>query len=176
LCFRRNYLLDERFEARIATPFQLGEEVAQIHGPKVGKHSAKDFSTRNPTPRPLIVRTPSADYGVLGDSLSLKQTDDFGTRLCARKISTWGMWLADGCVCPRSQFKTVVLSQPIIFATSFCSNPKSSRRLRIASPIVLIALGYALSFGFFPLNRTRQKSNATSGAHCHRKHELAKSG
>jgi len=28
--------------------------------------------------------------------------------------------------------------------------------------MVLISLGYALSFGFFPLRRTRQKSNATS--------------
>jgi hypothetical protein len=32
----------------------------------------------------------------------------------------------------------------------------------------------AFSFGFFPLNRKRQKSNATSGTHCHREHELAK--
>jgi hypothetical protein len=69
---------------------------------------------------------------------------------------------------------TLVSSHPIISATAFCSRPKSSRLLRITSPIVLTAFGYALSFGFFPLNRTRQKSNATSGAHCHRERELAK--
>jgi hypothetical protein len=84
------------------------------------------------------------------------------------------MWLAEGCVCPLSQFRIVVLSQPMIFATSFCRNPKSNRRLRIASPMVVTSFGYALSLGFFPFRRTRQKSNATSATHCHREHELAK--
>lgn len=71
-----------------------------------------------------------------------------------------------GNVCPFSQFRIVVLSQPMIFATSFCSNPKSSRLSRIASPIVLTTFGYALSLGFLPFNRTRQKSNATPWMRC----------
>jgi len=50
----------------------------------------------------------------------------------------------------------------------------SSRRLRIASPMVVTFFGYALSLGFFLFRRTRQKSNAASGTHCRREHELAK--
>src|ERR1017187_3964110 len=38
---------------------------------RVGKHSAKDFSTKDPAPRTLSVRTSfQRDYGVVGDSLS----------------------------------------------------------------------------------------------------------
>jgi len=99
---------------------------------------------------------------------------DFGTRLRARKIFTSDRRSAEGCVCPLSQFRIVVLSQPMIFARSFCSNPKSNRRLRIASPIAATSFGYALSFGFFPWRRTRQKSNATSGIHCCNDYELAR--
>jgi hypothetical protein len=66
---------------------------------------------------------------------------------------------------PFSQLRTLVLSHPIIFATSPCFSPKSSRRFRIASPMVLTSAGYALSLGFLPFNRTRQKSNATSRIH-----------
>src|ERR1700738_2065956 len=79
-----------------------------------------------------------------------------------------------GCVCPPSQFRIVVLSQPMIFARSFCSNPKSNRRLRISSPVVLASFGYALFLGFFAFRRTRQKINATSAAHCHREYEFAR--
>src|SRR5450755_3414167 len=70
--------------------------------------------------------------------------------------------LVAGDVCAFSQLRTLISSHPIIFATSFCFSSKSSRLFRITSPMVLISLGYALSFGFFPLRRTRQKSNATS--------------
>ena len=108
------------------------------------------------------------------ESTRTESSQDFGPRLCARKITTWAMCLVEGCVCPLSQFRIVVLSQPMIFATSFCNNPKSNRRLRIASPMVSTSFGYRLSLGFFPLNRTRQKSNATSTTHCHREHELVR--
>lgn len=79
-----------------------------------------------------------------------------------------------GLLYPFSQLRTLAASHPIIFATSFCRRPKSSRHLRSESPRVLTSFGYALSLGFFPVKRTRQKSNATSGAHCHREHEVAK--
>jgi len=74
---------------------------------------------------------------------------------------------------PFSQFKTPVLSYPMIFARSFCRSPNSSRRLRIASRMVVTFFGYAMSLGFFLFRRTRQKSNAASGTHCRREHELA---
>src|SRR4029077_6722656 len=76
-------------------------------------------------------------------------------------------------LCPFSQFRTLVLSYPMIFARSFWRSLNSSRRLRIASPMVVTFFGYALSLGFFPFRRTRQKSNAASGTHCRREHELA---
>jgi hypothetical protein len=96
------------------------------------------------------------------ESTWTESSQDFGTRFCSRKITTWGTCLAEGCVYPLSQFRIVVLSQPMILATSVCSNPKSSRLFRIACPMVLISVGYALSLGFLSFKRTRQKSNATS--------------
>ncbi len=89
-----------------------------------------------------------------------------------KNLLTPDILLVPGDVCPFSQFRTLVLSHPMIFATSSCRSPRSSRRFRIASPRVLTVLGYALSLGFLAFNRTRQKSNATSCAHCHREHEL----
>jgi hypothetical protein len=84
------------------------------------------------------------------------------------------MCLGEGCVYPLSQFRIVVLSQPIIFATSFCRRAKSNRLVRIACPRFVTSLGYFLSLGFFPCRCTRQKSNATPATHCHCEHELAK--
>jgi hypothetical protein len=74
---------------------------------------------------------------------------------------------------PFSQFRTLVLSYPMIFARSFWRSLNSSRLLGIASPMVVTFFGYALSLGFFLFRRTRQKSNAASGTHCRREHELA---
>lgn len=46
-----------------------------------------------------------------------------------------------GAVRPSSQLVTVFTSVPTCFPTSFCRNPKSSRRLRMWSPMVLSSAG-----------------------------------
>ena len=76
-----------------------------------------------------------------------------------------------GCVRHFFQFRTLVLSYPMILARSFCRSPNSSRRLGIASPMVVTFFGYAMSLGFFPFRRRRQKSNATSVTHCQQEQE-----
>ena len=55
----------------------------------------------------------------------------------------------------------VSLSHPIISATSFWSNRRSSRRFRIASPSDKTFCGYDLWSGFSTFNRKLQNGNAT---------------
>jgi hypothetical protein len=129
-------------------PDPVGPELDRASDFRDGKQSIV-FSTRA-TIRKRSRRTafslhPERDYRIGGDPLfrvpraenafrALEVVDD-------RKIATWGMWWAEGWVCPRSQFRIVVVSQPMIIAASFCSSPKSNRRLRIASPTVATSFG-----------------------------------
>src|SRR6266403_4314089 len=69
-----------------------------------------------------------------------------GGLIDATKLFTRAILSGRGLLYPFSQFTTVISLQPSTLATSICRSPKSSRRLRMASPIVLGSLGYPFTW------------------------------
>lgn len=97
---------------------------------------------------------------------SLRSADD-GLK-DAKNLFTLAILLAPGVVCPFSQLTTVISLQPTILAKSICRRPRSSRRLRMASPIVLGSLGYPFTWVKYgpwgqrtPCSVALQKGNAS---------------
>lgn len=76
-----------------------------------------------------------------------------------RNASTPGQARNRGVDRPRSQFAIVDALVPMRWAASSCNSPRSSRRLRMWSPILFSSVGYPAGSGFLADNRRWQKGS-----------------